>query len=82
MLTFFDYLRRRSYESIVAGVHEALESLERDEHAEATSTEKSPQLSARAPIVSTTEPKHREPDDTTPPPRRRGRPPKKKARNA
>jgi hypothetical protein len=31
VLTFFDYLRRRAYESIVRGVQEALEFLEKNE---------------------------------------------------
>ncbi len=30
MLTFFEYLRQRAYESVLAGAQEALQSLERD----------------------------------------------------
>ena len=32
MLTFFEYLRQRSYESIVAGVQDALDSLEKENY--------------------------------------------------
>ncbi|MCA9183018.1 MAG: hypothetical protein KDA51_16260 [Planctomycetales bacterium] len=31
MLTFFEYLRQRAFESVLAGAHEAIEFLERQE---------------------------------------------------
>ena len=89
MLTFFDYLRRRAFESIVAGVHDALSSLENEEIpsdlAVATNAlEKNKSRNsesnasdadklAKPPLEAS-----QKSSESLPPPRRRGRPPKKK----
>ncbi|MCA9039997.1 MAG: hypothetical protein KDA65_06615 [Planctomycetaceae bacterium] len=86
MLTFFDYLRQRAYESILTGAQEALEFLERKKIQESAEqvqlafpfkrTSSSPKSSS----TSDTSPAQESPapeQEKLPPPRRRGRPPKK-----
>ncbi len=89
MLTFFDYLRRRAFESIVAGVHDALGSLENEalpsDLAVATDAFGKNKSRNSGPNASDAD-KSAEPrleassgsSESLPPPRRRGRPPKKK----
>lgn len=81
MLTFFDYLRQRAFESVLAGAQEALDVLEKQQDRGKRSAE--PKLSGpseESPAEGST--KARKPasgpstegDDPLPPPRRRGRP--------
>ena len=89
MLTFFDYLRQRAFESIMAGAQEALELLERESshsRPETPATRRTP--AALAPPESPAEMNTNnhssanrllgEDDDPLPAPRRRGRPNQKK----
>lgn len=93
MLTIFEYLRKRACESIVSGVQDALESLERNGYTGDQVTGSTAEASSR-PGADASELEHR-PDPNSasedtrllegkaasedlPPPRRRGRPPKKK----
>lgn len=80
MLTFFDYLRQRAYESVLTGAQEALELLERQE---SHSAPKSTKSSLPAPDATNEPPRTKagntsaDDDDLLPPPRLRGRPNKK-----
>ena len=79
MLTFFDYLRQRAFESVLAGAQEALELLEsQKDHSEPPS---SPALDFE-PFKATKQEESKSPTENTPveddellpAPRRRGRP--------
>lgn len=79
MLTFFDYLRQRAFESIMAGAHEALELLEQK-----GSVDEAKANTARSPPVGRAETAPMDhasgngllekDHDPLPAPRRRGRP--------
>ena len=84
MLTFFDYLRQRAYESVLAGAQEALEFLESQKNRREPKSE--PKLPAPR-LESGAEPPANQvenspaqknvpedEDDLLPPPRRRGKP--------
>ena len=85
MLTFFDYLRQRAFESVLAGAQEALELLEsqknRTEPPKHEPRLPAPRLASQA-GPSSEQPKTNAPqenpsqdeDDPLPDPRRRGRP--------
>lgn len=85
MLTFFDYLRQRAFESVLAGAQEALELLESQKNRTAPPKHESslpaPRLGSQA-GPSSEQPKTNAPqqnsspeeDDPLPAPRRRGRP--------
>lgn len=68
MLTFFDYLRERARDSVLAGVHDALSAMDRDS-VPSEFRGLSDQQAAASPTESS---------DSLPAPRRRGRPPKKR----
>ena len=85
MLTFFDYLSQRAFESVLAGAQEALELLEsqqnRTEPPKHESSLPAPRLASQPAPTSdqtkTNEPKENsspDEDDPLPAPRRRGRP--------
>ena len=85
MLTFFDYLRQRAFESVLAGAQEALELLEsqknRTEPPKHESSLPAPRLASQ-PGPTSEQTKTNEPqenpsagdDELLPAPRRRGRP--------
>ena len=85
MLTFFDYLRQRAFESVLAGAQEALELLESQKNRTEPPKHKpslpAPRLASQAEPTSE-QPKTNAPqenpsqdeDDPLPDPRRRGRP--------
>lgn len=77
MLTFFDYLRQRAYESVLTGAQEALDLLERQEsHSEPKPTKSSlpaPDATNESPQTEVANTSAAD-DDLLPPPRRRGRP--------
>ena len=88
MLTFFDYLRQRAFESVLAGAQEALEVLEsqktRNEPPKHESNLPAPRLVSQAgapakqPESNSPEGDRSEDDDELlPAPRRRGRPDQK-----
>jgi len=86
-MTFFEYLRRRAFESIVAGVHEALETLDSEALPQAfTDSLRDPPLprsrklesNKQKPANSTATGTSTGEHGDLPAPRRRGRPPKKK----
>jgi hypothetical protein len=92
VLTFFDYLRQRAFESILAGAQEALEHLENEHTSDRTDGHASRRPSAAlAPPEDGAQRKAQnnaprnisvpEDDDPLPPPRRRGRPCKNRPRN-
>lgn len=87
-MTFFEYLRRRAFESIVAGVHEALETLDSEALPQefTDSLRDSPLPPPRKrdgkqslPAISAPATKSTGEEEELPAPRRRGRPPKKKS---
>jgi hypothetical protein len=85
MLTFFDYLRQRAFESVLAGAQEALEVLEsqksRREPPRNASSLAAPRLASQAGAPAT-QPEEisaqgddsEDDDELLPAPRRRGRP--------
>ena len=85
MLTFFEYLRQRSFQSIVAGVQDALDSLEKEEYG-ASLSQPVRQGGQAAPLDLLRQTARPEPSsgpeladsdagaDAPPRPRRRGRP--------
>ena len=85
MLTFFDYLRQRAFESVLTGAQEALELLEsqkdRNEPPKHNSNLPSPRLTSQAGSPgnrpennSPQENRSEDDDELLPAPRRRGRP--------
>jgi hypothetical protein len=85
MLTFFDYLRQRAFESVLAGAQEALELLESQKNRGKPPKHESnlPDLRLIAQAGPVAQPpennRHegvhsRDDDELLPPPRRRGRP--------
>jgi len=88
VLTFFDYLRQRAFESVLSGAQEALEVLEnrhdRSEPSPGNSKGKGSKLGfqtakpdKQAEIAAKSEESTSDDDELLPPPRRRGRPPRK-----
>ena len=87
MLTFFDYLRQRAFESVMAGAQEALALLEsqknRTEPPEHDAALPAPGSTshvgpAHEPVVTAGPQEFRQPDDEKlPAPRKRGRPDRK-----
>ena len=87
MLTFFEYLRQRAFESIVVGVQEALDSLEREPFKGQLNATVNPPghaapLNLQGQATGSQEAGETQlalvstAPDSLPPPRRRGRPPK------
>jgi hypothetical protein len=85
VLTFFEYLRQRSYESVVDGVRDALESLEKEPYSsqfQEAAQQKGKTAGATLQRVTTSEENSDKKQlgtvngesDAVPAPRRRGRP--------
>lgn len=89
MLTFFDYLRQRAHDAVLAGVRDALTTIDGEVFPEVAGADPSlppPRLRSALPNLPTqpAEGAHAEPTDRggpdpgLPSPRRRGRPPKRR----
>ena len=87
MLTFFEYLRQRAFQSIVVGVQDALDSLEKEPYKSQLNATANQPGRAASPNLQGQVTKSEEAGekqltlvstgpDSLPPPRRRGRPPK------